>query len=76
MTSVPVDDVMDGQGRLVVADLDPDAVRCDNVGTVKLPDDIGFRVSGKAGLEFGLQAFLDSDLAELLGDLGRVLLFC
>ena len=63
MTGVPVDDVMDGQGRLVVADLDPDAVRRDDVGAVELPDDIRLRVSGKAGLKFGLQTFLDSDLA-------------
>jgi len=45
---------MDGQGRLVVADLDPDAVRRDDVDAVELPDDIGFRVSGKAGLKLGL----------------------
>lgn len=65
---------MDGQGRLVVADLDPDAIRGDHVGTVELPDDVRLRVSGEGDFELGLEAFLDANLAKLLGDLGRVLL--
>ena len=67
-------DVVDSQRRFRVADFDPNAIRRDQVGAVELPDDVRLWISGEGNFEFCFQTFLDSNLAELLGDLGRVLL--